>query len=147
MKRGAAWLVVRFGTREYGLAWSRVVALLRAPRLTRLPRAREPWCGLVWHRGKALGVVDLRERLHVRALPGAPACPWAVVVSGGDRLVAVAVDGVWELRVARESDLGPPPPGAALVAGSLRLGARRVWLLDTDQVLAAAGAEQRQVAT
>ena len=93
------FLLLRLGSRLYGVSISQIVEIIRYSTPTIVPRTPAQFLGIVSLRGQVLSIVDVRTRLDIA--PNAPTSDARVVVvrdTHGD-LVGVYVDEV--LRVAR----------------------------------------------
>jgi purine-binding chemotaxis protein CheW len=147
---GVDHVVVRLGGGRYAVRAPDVAAVIRMPRLTRVPGTPDWVCGVANWRGHVLPLVDLRPLLGA-AVVALPSSARVVVVSVDDvevGIVAEAVTGLLEVPdevatapatlaglaadlVAGLADGGPGGPVAVLRTGAvLRLrtraaGARR----------------------
>jgi len=92
---GVGGLVVRIAGGRWFIPVGRVVEVLRDAAITRVPGTAASVRGLVNHRGKVLSVADVVRALGLPGETGAGG--EVVVVEGGGRRFAVAVDGVVEL--------------------------------------------------
>ncbi|HSP81144.1 MAG TPA: chemotaxis protein CheW [Myxococcaceae bacterium] len=141
---------------RYALPLGDVCELVRAVRLTPLPRAPAVVEGLVNLRGELLPVLDLRRRFRLPARPLSSA-DHLVVAQAGPRRVVLRVDRAEGLLPLEPGMLDETPrelPGVGYVAGALKLPDGLVLLhdlrtflseaeaLELDEALAKGGASQ-----
>lgn len=139
---------------RYALPLEEVRELVRAVRLTPLPRAPAVVEGLVDLRGELLPVLDMRRRFRLPARPLSSA-DHLVVAQAGPRRVALRVDRAEGLLALEPGALDTSPrelPGVGYVAGALKLPDGLVLLhelrtflseaesLELDEALAKGGA-------
>jgi purine-binding chemotaxis protein CheW len=108
---------------RYGLLSEDVRELVRAARLTPLPRAPAVVEGLLNLRGTLLPVLDLRRRFHHPSRPLSPMDHF-IVARAGPREVVLRVDRAEGLRVLAPGEWDPAPralPGLGTVAGAVKL--------------------------
>ncbi|MCP3099636.1 chemotaxis protein CheW [Myxococcus sp. K15C18031901] len=108
---------------RYGLPTEDVRELVRAARLTPLPRAPAVVEGLLNLHGALLPVLDLRRRFRHRPRPLSPSDHF-IIASAGPRQVALRVDRAEGLRVLAPGEWDETPrelPGVGLVAGAAKL--------------------------
>ncbi len=113
----AQYLVFRLGEEQYGLPLAAVDEVVRHPgTLARLPRAPGFVAGLLSLRGRAVPVVDQRQRF---AVPGAPPPRGRriIVVTLGEVQVGFAVDSVTEVLALPDAALQPAPALAGEAGG------------------------------
>jgi purine-binding chemotaxis protein CheW len=114
-------LRVRLGGAALGLSAPAVREIVRAVAITPLPGAPAIIEGAINVRGRLVGVVDVRGRL---GLPARPLDPdqFLVVLSAGERSLAIRVDDVDDLvevpeeEVGAQGDLSPALRGLAGLA-------------------------------
>jgi purine-binding chemotaxis protein CheW len=103
------FIVFSVGGETYGLPIGYVDEIVRCPdRLTRVPRAPAFVAGLINLRGKAIPIIDQRQRFAV-AGHGDGARRRIVVVTTNDLQVGFLVDNVSEVVTLASSDLSPAP--------------------------------------
>jgi purine-binding chemotaxis protein CheW len=108
---------------RYGLRAEDVRELVRAARLTPLPRAPAVVEGLLNLRGMLLPVLDLRRRFHHPARPLSPLDHF-IVAKAGARRVVLRVDRAEGLRLLAPGEWDATPrelPGLGAVAGAVKL--------------------------
>ncbi|MFL5351045.1 chemotaxis protein CheW [Archangium sp.] len=127
---------------RYALPLEEVRELVRAVRLTPLPRAPAVVEGLVDLRGELLPVLDLRRRFRLPARPLSSA-HHLVVAQAGARRIALRVDRAEGLLALEPGMLDTSPrelPGVGYVAGALKLPDGLVLLHDLRTFLSEAEA-------
>lgn len=125
---------------RYALPLEEVRELVRAVRLTPLPRAPAVVEGLVDLRGELLPVLDLRRRFRLPARPLSSA-DHLVVAQAGRRSIALRVDRAEGLLALEPGMLDTSPqelPGVGYVAGALKLPDGLVLLHDLRTFLSEA---------
>lgn len=108
---------------RYALRATDVRELVRAARLTPLPRAPDVVEGLLNLRGELLPVLDLRRRFRLPPRPLSPADHF-IVARAGARRVVLRVDRAEGLLALEPGVLDTTPrelPGVGYVAGALKL--------------------------
>ncbi|WP_419145171.1 chemotaxis protein CheW [Myxococcus stipitatus] len=108
---------------RYGLPTEDVRELVRAARLTPLPRAPAVVEGLLDLHGVLLPVLDLRRRFRHPARPLSPLDHF-IIAQAGARRVALRVDRAEGLRVLPPDAWDETPrelPGVGFVAGAAKL--------------------------
>ncbi len=127
---------------RYALALEDVRELLRAVRLTPLPRAPAVVEGLLNLRGELLPVLDMRRRFRLPARPLSSSDHF-VVAQAGRRRVTLRVDRAEGLLSLEAGQLDATPrelPGVGYVAGALKLPDGLVLLHDLRTFLSEAEA-------
>ncbi|PTL83513.1 chemotaxis protein CheW [Vitiosangium sp. GDMCC 1.1324] len=127
---------------RYALPVEDVRELVRAVRLTPLPRAPAVVEGLLDLRGELLPVLDMRRRFRLPARPLSSE-DHLVVAQAGPRRVALRVDRAEGLLALEPSAIDRTPaelPGVGYVAGALKLPDGLVLLHDLRTFLSAAEA-------
>jgi purine-binding chemotaxis protein CheW len=127
---------------RYALPVEDVRELVRAVRLTPLPRAPGVVEGLLNLRGELLPVLDMRRRFRLPARPLASS-DHLVVAQAGPRRVALRVDRAESLLSLEAEQLDVSPrelPGVGYVAGALKLPDGLVLLHDLRTFLSEAEA-------
>jgi purine-binding chemotaxis protein CheW len=127
---------------RYALPLEEVRELVRAVRLTPLPRAPAVVEGLVDLRGELLPVLDLRRRFRLPARP-LSSTDHLVVAQAGARQIALRVDRAEGLLALEPGMLDTSPrelPGVGYVAGALKLPDGLVLLHDLRTFLSEAEA-------
>jgi len=132
------WLVFRLNYHDYALSIGDVVEVLRMVALTPVPEAPAWLAGIVNFRGRAIPVIDLRQRLGLPAeMPGL-STPIIVTRATG-RQVGLIADSVSEVLALPADALEPPDalagPGRA-VTGLAHAGERLVLILDLPRLTA-----------
>jgi purine-binding chemotaxis protein CheW len=138
-------LIFGMGSEEYGLEIMAVREILKAPKLTDVPRAPHGVLGVFSLRGLVIPVLSLTNMLGVSGDPqGGGRDARVLVVGQGEETV-----GLWVHRVATvvwmpKSAVEPTPAGLtglkrALVRGLGRLDQRFVILMDVRQLAAQLG--------
>ena len=125
---------------RYALPMEDVRELVRAVRLTPLPRAPAVVEGLLNLRGELLPVLDMRRRFRLPARP-LSSSDHLVVARAGHRSVALRVDRAEGLLSLEEGQLDASPrelPGVGYVAGALKLTDGLVLLHDLRTFLSEA---------
>ncbi|XXF77650.1 chemotaxis protein CheW [Myxococcaceae bacterium GXIMD 01537] len=108
---------------RYGLLAVDVRELVRAARLTPLPKAPDVVEGLLNLRGELLPVLDLRRRFRLPTRPLSPT-DHLIIAKAGERRVALRVDRAEGFLPLGPGDLDTTPrelPGVGYVAGALKL--------------------------
>ena len=141
---------------RYALPTQDVRELIRAVRLTPLPRAPAVIEGLLNLRGELLPVLDLRRRFRLPARP-LSSMDHLIIAHAGARSVALRVDRAEGLLTLEPATFDPAPqhlPGVGYVAGALKLPDGLVLMHDLrtflseaeglalDEALAREGAER-----
>lgn len=127
---------------RYALPLEEVRELVRAVRLTPLPRAPAVVEGLVDLRGELLPVLDMRRRFRLPVRPLSSA-DHLVVAQAGARRIALRVDRAEGLLALEPGTLDTSPrelPGVGYVAGALKLPDGLVLLHDLRSFLSEAEA-------
>lgn len=127
---------------RYALPLEEVRELVRAVRLTPLPRAPAVVEGLVDLRGELLPVLDMRRRFRLPVRPLSSADHF-VVAQAGERRIALRVDRAEGLLALEPGTLDTSPrelPGVGYVAGALKLPDGLVLLHDLRSFLSEAEA-------
>ncbi len=125
---------------RYGLPAEDVRELVRAARLTPLPRAPAIVEGLLNLRGDLLPVLDLRRRFRHPPRPLSPLNHF-IVARAGARHVVLRVDRAEGLRVLAPGEWDPSPrelPGVGYVAGAAKLADGLVLVHDLRSFLSEA---------
>ena len=133
-------LIFTLEAQRYALATEDVRELVRAVRLTPLPRAPAIVEGLLNLRGELLPVLDLRRRFRLPARP-LHASDHLIVARAGARTVALRVDRAEGLVVLEPGRFDATPrqlPGVGYVAGALKLEDGLVLLHDLRTFLSEA---------
>lgn len=130
-------LVLRLGSRRYGIELERVREVISFRGATRLPGAPPTVAGLINVRGTVVTVLDLGALLDlaVAAVPGAT----VVLLEQGGRVVGAAVDQVLDVLVLPEEGELMKAEGMLRERGVrslLRAGEQVVMLLDIDALIA-----------
>lgn len=108
---------------RYALPAADVRELVRAARLTPLPRAPDVVEGLLNLRGELLPVLDLRRRFRLPPRPLSPLDHF-IVARAGERHVVLRVDRAEGLLPVEPGALDEAPralPGVGYVAGAVKL--------------------------
>jgi len=127
------------GSEEYGVGVERVREVLRAPRITEVPRAPAHVLGVVNVRGDVIAVIDPRRRLSVASEPGRE--PSRIVVcESADGPAGLLVDAVADVVRLDPAAIEPRPPSftgpaSEAIAGIGREDDRLLILLDLDVLL------------
>ena len=111
---------------RYALPAEDVRELVRAVRLTPLPRAPDVVEGLLNLRGELLPVLDLRRRFRLPPRPLSPSDHF-IVAQAGPRRVALRVDRAEGLLALEPGKLDATPrelPGVGYVAGAAEAARR-----------------------
>jgi purine-binding chemotaxis protein CheW len=127
---------------RYALPLEDVRELVRAVRLTPLPRAPAVVEGLLDLRGELLPVLDLRRRFRLPARRLSPS-DHLIVAQTGPRNLALRVDRAEGLLALEPGQLDASPrelPGVGYVAGALKLTDGLVLLHDLRTFLSEAEA-------
>jgi purine-binding chemotaxis protein CheW len=127
---------------RYALPLEDVRELVRAVRLTPLPRAPAVVEGLLDLRGELLPVLDLRRRFRLPARRLSPS-DHLIVAQAGPRNLALRVDRAEGLLALEPGQLDASPrelPGVGYVAGALKLTDGLVLLHDLRTFLSEAEA-------
>jgi purine-binding chemotaxis protein CheW len=127
---------------RYALPLQDVRELVRAVRLTPLPRAPAVVEGLLDLRGELLPVLDMRRRFRLPARP-LSASDHLVVAQAGARSIALRVDraeGLLALEPGQHDETPGALPGVGYVAGALKLPDGLVLLHDLRTFLSEAEA-------
>jgi len=127
---------------RYALPLEDVRELVRAVRLTPLPRAPAVVEGLLDLRGELLPVLDLRRRFRLPARRLSPS-DHLIVAQAGRRNLALRVDRAEGLLALEPGQLDASPrelPGVGYVAGALKLPDGLVLLHDLRTFLSEAEA-------
>jgi purine-binding chemotaxis protein CheW len=127
---------------RYALPMEDVRELVRAVRLTPLPRAPTVVEGLLNLRGELLPVLDMRRRFRLPARP-LSSSDHLVVAQAGPRRVVLRVDRAEGLLSLEPGQLDASPrelPGVGYVAGALKLPDGLVLLHDLRTFLSEAEA-------
>jgi purine-binding chemotaxis protein CheW len=133
---------------RYGLPVASVRELVRAARLTPLPRAPDVVEGLLNLRGELIPVLDLRRRFRHAARPLSPGDHFIVATTGA-RAVALRVDRAEGLHVIAPDEWDTSPrelPGVGYVAGAAKLPDGLVLVHDLRSFLSEAEALQLDTA-
>jgi purine-binding chemotaxis protein CheW len=127
---------------RYALPVVDVRELLRAVRLTHLPRAPDVVEGLLNLRGELLPVLSLRRRFRLPPRPLSPEDHF-IVAQAGPRRVVLHVDRTEEVLTLPPGSLDPTPstlPGVGYVAGAVKLPEGLVLVHDLRSFLSEAEA-------
>jgi len=133
------FLAVTVGDEEYGIDILRIREIIKVRAGTEVPRAPRFVLGVISVRGVIVPVIDLRERLHLRA-DEAPRAPRILIVTRDEELLGLLVDSVRHVVRFTEESIEPPPPmlsgaEADFVSGIGRVYGRMVILLNLDAIL------------
>ncbi len=101
-------LSVRIGTQEFAMDIRSIREIRGSMAATHLPHAPSYITGMINLRGTVLVVIDLAERLDLRARE-AGAASVVVVVEAGDRIAGLLVDAVCDIITVTE-DMRQPTP-------------------------------------
>lgn len=127
---------------RYALPMADVRELVRAARLTPLPRAPDVVEGLLNLRGELLPVLDLRRRFRLPPRPLSPMDHF-IVAQAGTRRVVLRVDRTEEVLTLAPGTLDETPstlPGVGYVAGAVKLPEGVVLVHDLRSFLSEAEA-------
>jgi purine-binding chemotaxis protein CheW len=127
---------------RYALPVVDVRELVRAVRLTPLPRAPDVVEGLMNLRGELLPVLDLRRRFRLPPRPLSPEDHF-IVAQAGARRVVLHVDRTEEVLTLAPGTLDETPrslPGVGYVAGAVKLPEGLVLVHDLRSFLSEAEA-------
>ncbi len=127
---------------RYALPMPDVRELVRAVRLTPLPRAPDVVEGLLNLRGELLPVLDLRRRFRLPPRPISPLDHF-IIARAGPRLVGLRVDraeGLLELEPGALDETPQALPGVGYVAGAVKLPEGLVLVHDLKTFLSEAEA-------
>lgn len=116
-------LLFTLASQRYAVPSADVRELVRAARLTPLPRAPDVVEGLLNLRGELLPVLDLRRRFRLPPRPLSPSEHF-IVTRAGHRTVVLRVDRAEGLLALEPDALDTTPqalPGVGYVAGALKL--------------------------
>lgn len=116
-------LLFTLESQRYALPSTDVRELVRAARLTPLPRAPDVVEGLLNLRGELLPVLDLRRRFRLPPRPLSPNDHF-IVAQAGARRVVLRVDRAEGLLALEPGALDTTPrelPGVGYVAGAVKL--------------------------
>lgn len=133
-------LLFTLEAQRYALPTEDVRELLRAVRLTPLPRAPAIIEGLLNLRGELLPVLDMRRRFRLPARPLSSA-DHLIVARAGPRSVVLRVDRAEGLHTLEPGTFDVTPrqlPGVGYVAGALKLPEGLVLLHDLRTFLSEA---------
>lgn len=125
---------------RYALASADVRELVRAARLTPLPRAPDVVEGLLNLHGELLPVLDLRRRFRLPPRPLSPVDHF-IVAQAGPRRVVLRVDRTEEVLTLEPGTLDEAPsslPGVGYVAGAAKLPEGLVLIHDLRTFLSEA---------
>lgn len=136
-------LAFRLGAEEYAVDILRIRELLKLRPITDVPRAPPFVLGIMSVRGQIVPIVDLRMRMRMPVSPPTRESR-IVMVTRGEDLFGLLVDGVRQVVRLRDDDVEPTPRtlgahDAEYLAGIARPradGARMLILLNLDAVLA-----------
>ncbi len=117
------FLTFRLGKEEFAVAIARVREVLRAPRITEVPRAPAGVLGVVTVRGEVVPVVDARARLGVAG--GAETSGRIVIVDTGEGPIGVLVDEVASVVRLPRGTIEPCPQGISAAASDCVTGIGR----------------------
>lgn len=133
------WVTVGIANEVFALPIEPVREILRVSRITRVPHAPPPICGVTNLRGQVLPVADLRLRL---GLPPADSTRRAriVVVSAHQRLFGLVVDEAMHVMRIDMNEVKPPPEDVVTVQSDYLTGVysdenRLILLADVDRML------------
>ena len=135
-------LLFTLEAQRYALPLEDVRELVRAVRLTPLPRAPAVVEGLLNLRGELLPVLDVRRRFRLPTRRLSPS-DHLIVAQAGARRFALRVDRAEGLLALEPDQLDPSPrelPGVGYVAGALKLPDGLVLLHDLRTFLSQAEA-------
>ena len=129
-------LEFELGATRYGLPVARVVEVVPRVWLTPLPAAAPIFVGAFNYRGAAVVAVDLRARFGLPARPPS-ADDHLLGVRGAQRVLALVVDRVCDLREVGAHEVQLPPVPLPHVRGVVPLGDGLLLLEDLDALLGA----------
>lgn len=129
------------GSEEYGMELLSVKEVIRAPTVTRLPRAPSFVKGIINLRGDVIPVVDLRDKFGLEATADTAATR-VIVVDVEGRLVGMVVDSASQVVRIPADQIEPPPPVAGglpseIIKGVGKIDGRLVILLNIGVILSA----------
>jgi purine-binding chemotaxis protein CheW len=131
-------VVFRLGADEYALPISAVSEILKAPRLTRMPRASAWVMGVMNLRGRVFPVIDLRRRLGLHEAPQDARTRVMVAEVAGDPL-GLLVDEVKEVFRGEKGLFEGTPLLAEnatkdYLGGVVSVGDRMILMLDLKRL-------------
>jgi len=141
-------LLFRVGEGSYAVRGSEVTALVRAARLTPLPRAPELVAGLLDLRGELVPILDLHRRFGHPPRP-LQAADHFVIVQAGSRRIGLWVDRAEDFQSLPEAAFDASPaklPRVGYVAGAVKLAQGPVLLSDLAAFLNEAESEALEAA-
>lgn len=128
-------LVFTLGSEMFGLPLGAVEEIVQLPdALTRVPKAPKFVAGVMNLRGRALPIIDLRERFQSDAI-AASGRPRVIVVATKHLQAGFIVDGVSEILRVEEAAISPAPPmpgDGARVFDRVTPGGNGVMILIVD---------------
>ncbi len=108
-RSGQRFVIFQLGTESYGLDIGAVEEVTALPEtLSRMPRAPAYVLGVMARRGRAVPVIDQRDRFGVSGATPA-ARPRVIVTRIGDLVAGFAVDSVSEILELSDEQLSPTP--------------------------------------
>ncbi|TWT44756.1 Chemotaxis protein CheW [Phycisphaerae bacterium RAS1] len=129
----------RLATEEYGVDILRAREIIKLGQITPMPETPVFICGLMNVRGQVIPIVDLRRRIGLPA-KDADEQTRIIVVDVAGKTIGMVVDAVTDVLRIGAGQIEPPllsPAGIEhdCLRGLVRLGNRRLMLLDVDGVL------------
>ena len=144
------YITFRLGREVYGIEILRVREIIGLLEVTRVPRAPDFIRGIINLRGRVIPVVDLRRKFAMASVEDTDQTVIIVVqcrLSGRALTMGLLVDLVLEVLTIEAAQIEPPPDlGSTAVDGEFVRGVGKTshgvaFLLDTERVLAGAGAQ------
>ncbi|WP_051101864.1 chemotaxis protein CheW [Solimonas variicoloris] len=138
----AEFLTFTLGGEEYGVDILKVQEIRGYDTVTRMPGAPDFMKGVINLRGTIVPVIDLRLKLRLDDARY-DAFTVMVILSVGQRIVGMVVDGVSDVVALDAGDVRPPPEfGGAIdtrfITGLGTRDQRMIILLDIEKLLSAA---------
>ncbi|OGP64852.1 MAG: hypothetical protein A2170_09630 [Deltaproteobacteria bacterium RBG_13_53_10] len=132
-------LVFRLGSEELGLDISCVREVLRPQEICPLPKAPQFVEGVINLRGQIVALIDLRKKLHAKAIEDEPRR--IIVCKVNQFIVGFTVNSLKGIIALSRKEIKPPPEvmegqrEAEVLSGIASVGGRMIPILNVEHLL------------
>jgi len=132
--------VFRVGGEEYAIDIMRIMEIIRAQKVTRIPNAPPIVEGVINLRGKVVPILDMRKKFGADPAKADPKKVRAIILRLSGRMVGTLVDEVAEVIYMKAGQIESTPDAVKGVEteylkGVGKVGDRLIVVLDIDRLL------------
>lgn len=134
------FIVVRIGDEQYGLPISYVDNIVRMSKITRVPKAKPHYLGVINLRGEVVPVMSIRRKMGLNDDEFTPSTRIIILKTEEQGLVGVVVDSVKEVVTLVESNIdrntmNMNKTNSSFINGIGKNGEQLISLFDINAVL------------